>query len=435
MRKRFLCMALLLSFLMMVLSGCSLLSENGGSSGDSFSLNGIVDSLGLDKVADVVDSFLDKEEEAPPLDEAFYPYYASLSDEDKLVYYEILQGLEAGLDCIQLSHKVSQDRVSEIAQFICYDQPQLFWFDGSMAYTYDQTTNKVLEINPSYNDLADDLEGNKAKVEEAANAVLKKIADKKKPEAEKYCHDYLAKKTKYQAGKYDQTIYSALVQKKTVCAGYTRAMQYLMIQRGIPCYYCSGTSYDSETESWELHSWNIIKLKGGYYNLDLTWDDSRGEKDKYPSAILYHYYNVTDKKLSKDHKRDEICELLPECDATERSYKNYYGHSWISDLDEQLSLDSSKPITSMEKYYKLCRHIFEKNGKGSYTIAYAVKGTKIMKQIAAVDKEAWEENVISEVKEVLGLSSLRYSFNLKYWELGNQSGCYYVEQDISLEDY
>ena len=68
----------------------------------------------------------------------------------------------------------------------------------------------------------------------------------------------------------------AIVNKKTVCAGYAKAFQLLLTKLNIPCYYIVGFAK-------EAHAWNIVKLDG-YYNVDLTWDDAKEQ---------YKYFNKT----------------------------------------------------------------------------------------------------------------------------------------------
>ena len=60
-------------------------------------------------------------------------------------------------------------------------------------------------------------------------------------EKEKFVHDKLTERVSYDSGaEMNQSAYSALVNGRTVCAGYARAFQYLLRQLGIPCYYCTG---------------------------------------------------------------------------------------------------------------------------------------------------------------------------------------------------
>jgi transglutaminase/protease-like cytokinesis protein 3 len=98
----------------------------------------------------------------------------------------------------------------------------------------------------------------------------------------------------------NQSVYSALVNGETVCAGYARAMQYLMQRLGIPCYYCTGYAGQN-------HAWNIVRLDDGYYNVDVTWDDTPGGE--------YDYFNRTDAEYAGTHVRQSLSVNLPVCEA------------------------------------------------------------------------------------------------------------------------
>ena len=84
-------------------------------------------------------------------------------------------------------------------------------------------------------------------------------------------HDYLTNTIQYVSGSlYNQSAYSAIVNGKTVCAGYAHAFQYCMQKLGIPAAYIVGYA------KGEAHAWNILCLDGEYYGMDVTWDDPIG---------------------------------------------------------------------------------------------------------------------------------------------------------------
>ena len=65
----------------------------------------------------------------------------------------------------------------------------------------------------------------------------------------------------------------------------------------IPTYYVLGFAKED-------HAWNIIKLGDGYYNIDLTWDDT---------GIRYSHFNLPDLDMEKTHSRVGISKYLPYC--------------------------------------------------------------------------------------------------------------------------
>ena len=155
----------------------------------------------------------------------------------------------------------------------------------------------------------DDLEAAKAEF----NSKLQKIVEGAKAKGdpysmELYVHDQLAKETTYDSNNpMNQTAYSALVEGKSVCAGYSKAFQLVMHELGIPCYYITGKIEGSN------HAWNIVRINGDFYNVDVLWDDNL--------VLTHKYFNVTDERIYADHERDEIAKSLPSCDATEFKYR------------------------------------------------------------------------------------------------------------------
>lgn len=88
--------------------------------------------------------------------------------------------------------------------------------------------------------------------------------------------------------------YGALVEKKAVCEGYSRAFQLLCNGVGIDTINVIGNSQG------ELHMWNAVKLDGDYYYVDVTWDDN---DDK---LFCYDYFNISEEQLRKDHEFSRI---------------------------------------------------------------------------------------------------------------------------------
>ena len=135
----------------------------------------------------------------------------------------------------------------------------------------------------------------------------------------KYVHDYICLSTEYdheaykahQTGGKLQTAYSAIVEYKTVCAGYARAFAYYMQQLRIPCVVISSSD----------HAWNFLEVDGDYYQLDVTWDDGY----KMPP-----YFNLPHSEMQKieSHELEEAPKLIIQShpSKSERmTYQNYFG--------------------------------------------------------------------------------------------------------------
>lgn len=77
----------------------------------------------------------------------------------------------------------------------------------------------------------------------------------------------------------DFTPYGVFVSGRAVCDGYARATKILADYCNLECYYVSGYCNSSSGTSGG-HAWNLVKIDGQYYQLDVTWNDC-GQSDDY----------------------------------------------------------------------------------------------------------------------------------------------------------
>ena len=108
--------------------------------------------------------------------------------------------------------------------------------------------------------------------------------------------------------------YGTLYQKKAICSGYTSTFQIFMDLLGIECITIHGTY----TLTGEEHAWNMVRIDGEWYCVDVTWDDPLGSRVS--TASKHEYFNVTTSYMkSTRHQWDES--TTPVADAG----KLYYG--------------------------------------------------------------------------------------------------------------
>ena len=174
-------------------------------------------------------------------------------------------------------------------------------------------------------------------------------------EKEVYVHNALLDRIEYDLqAPLNQSAYSAMVNGRTVCAGYARSFQYLMTQMGVPCYYCTGYA-------GENHAWNIIRLDGEFYNVDATWDDT--------TPNTYDYFNKTDNEFAPNHRREELSVYLPSCGGTKYSNLETARAEEVDDRRglEEAGFSEDDVLYNMEDYYEDCyRQILEQNGSAQF---------------------------------------------------------------------
>lgn len=240
-----------------------------------------------------------------------YPYYQMLSENQQSVYRQIYANAQNLTEKFAPEKTVSASDVKIAFEAVIGDHPEMFWLETGYSSKY-LANGQCVEIDLKYNSTADDLESAKQRFDAAAqNLITGSASLDSNYEKEKYVHDALASAVTYDlTADMNQSAYSALVNGKSVCAGYARAYQYLLQQLGIPCYYCTGYSGGD-------HAWNIVKLEDGYYNVDVTWDDA--------AAIRYDYFNKTDADFASTHVRQNLSVYLPACNGTAYRQENTTG--------------------------------------------------------------------------------------------------------------
>ena len=97
------------------------------------------------------------------------------------------------------------------------------------------------------------------------------------------------------------------------CLGYSSTFQLLMDLSGVECITVVGAAFGSR----EDHAWNMVKLDGEWYCVDVTWDDPTGAAR---NGRHHRYFNVTSAYLREtDHQWDY--RNVPEATAAAYAWK------------------------------------------------------------------------------------------------------------------
>lgn len=194
--------------------------------------------------------------------------------------------------------EVSVSEVGALIRTVVQENPSILYYKSAKVWSSGQ-------IEFFYYVPTETMKKNRLALEKKVDELLHTIIKPHFTEFEKVkaIHDYLVLHTAYDlVNQQNNTIpadsytaYGALVKGVAVCDGYTKAAQLLLDRLGIENHYVVGTIQEG------LHSWNIVKLNGQYYFMDVTWDDPAPNKEGH---IRYNYFLVTSEQLKKDHTWD-----------------------------------------------------------------------------------------------------------------------------------
>lgn len=228
----------------------------------------------------------------------------------------------------------------------------------SVTYFYNQ--NEVAQIQP--------------KIQKTTNAILKRVQGTTAYEKVLSLHDVLAENILYDDNAADDidkyylksnTILGVLFFKTAICEGISKTFKLLLNMLDVKCLIVIGDTNENADKNVK-HAWNIVKIEGEPYHIDLTWDVNRS----FPNAISHAYFCLSDENAMKTHRW--IVKEVPIC-VGERNYYKENGLIAQNDFDTcriidnacsqgRLSVEIQTDITkSINEYADLCLHTIKQH--------------------------------------------------------------------------
>ena len=251
-------------------------------------------------------------------------YFSNLEITEQNLYVEILYALENYADDMKVS-TTDTAMIDKIFQCVLMDHPEIFYTDGYsfVKYTLGEEVQKIT-FKGTYTYSQEEKKEKEAQIEEAVFKILAGIeADATDYEKVKYVYETIIHQTEYDLESEDnQNICSVFLNRRSVCQGYAKAVQYLLTKLNIPAVLVIGT-----VETGEGHAWNLVKINNQYYYLDATWGDASymvhmnetEQEPQYVPAINYDYFCITTEEILRTHNVGDLMPL-PVCDSMEANY-------------------------------------------------------------------------------------------------------------------
>ena len=164
---------------------------------------------------------------------------------------------------------------------LLHDNPEYFWVGGEIKNAHSSGGNMYdFTITYAYTD-PDVIAEKKAALDSATADILLQIDDEMTDfEKVMTVHDYMVLNYSYGTSDVMHTIF-IMTEKTGVCMGYALAFNHLMNVLGIDCTYVASNEMN--------HAWNLVKLDGQWYHIDLTYDDpTRNYQNMF--AYIRHEY-------------------------------------------------------------------------------------------------------------------------------------------------
>ena len=261
---------------------------------------------------------------------------------DRWLLMQVRTGLaEAAYDISDTSMRSSSQLLGTIKKLL-YEHPELNYVKSyALVSTPGNASRYMVRLTYAYSD---------AETKNVINQSLKFaddfIYDNLRPgmsaiDKEIAVNDFIVRNTAYHTGPelpayvyYENGVF---FNKTAVCQGYASAAKLLLNKAGIYVIGIYGTG------SGQPHAWNLIKLYGEYYHLDVTWNDPVPDGE---NEVRYDYFNITQNEILKTHSIEDSS-LYPVAGGTRYNYFAYTNNLFSSN-ETVLSFIKAK-ITNGEK--------------------------------------------------------------------------------------
>lgn len=242
---------------------------------------------------------IEKANAALKKDTCYLYHYKRLSKADKKVYALIYHGLKKQ-DQIILTQEEKTKKVDTILQAVVDDHPELY--DYSTGYA-SMTSDDKVKVVVAYNDNREIRKERNEQLQATLREVKTQVNDTMSDfDKVKLVYDFVIMRNEYvDNAKNNQNIISALVDKQTVCAGYAKAVQYLLNHLGVEATYITGEILQPEEGEIAAHAWNLVKIDNQYYYLDPTWGDFVSEESNH---TCYSYFMMSKQEVERLYKCD-----------------------------------------------------------------------------------------------------------------------------------
>ena len=263
------------------------------------------------------------------------PYSYDFIDEKKAYIYDaLLTAIDQKKTSVKFSTvmNLTSEDYCAVYQQIYNDECSMFYLDTKMQYAVNSVTRAVASANIFYRYSDSEIENMQKVIDAEADRVIAMITpDMSEYDVVKLFYDYLAENVDYDENTENcRDIYGVFADKKAICGGYAKAMEYLCSKVGIDAITITGDA------DGVPHMWNMVKLGGEWYHIDPTYAVTESRVGQY---VRYDYFCVTDDLISRSRTVYEQDYQYP---AAVSDTCNYYvknglvADSW-SDLKKMLT--------------------------------------------------------------------------------------------------
>lgn len=224
---------------------------------------------------------------------------------------------------VEFEKPINDDDLTTLMFLLNYDCPELIQLNGDFYPEYIDTTRMLVgSVGLSLNINEDEYRKQMSRLDKYFTELKQDTAGMSELEIEKYVYDAIFSSCIYnEYDKFSGSAYGVLIGNCGRCEGYSKAFLWCMRELGIECMSVSGSQNWDSNARYSEHSWNIVRIDGHFYHLDITVDNVQLDNRK-SNPANYGFFNVTDDDVSDNRViRNVYTDLgIPVCDCEDLNY-------------------------------------------------------------------------------------------------------------------
>ena len=222
--------------------------------------------------------------------------YNQLNETQKIMYARLYESARNNSGAINVTDLgLSESSLNVAFWAFDYDNPQFLTLGSGYSYSYNSATRELVDVTIEYGRSAGEVPT--SQFESTARSVINDALQMGSDyERLKYIHDWIVNNTSYTytGPEYINEADGPVVYGSALCEGYSKAFMYMAQSMGYECICVSGYSNGD-------HMWNMVKVGGTWYHVDVTWDDPISSSGP---VLRYNYFLVSDSTIGRDHTVD-----------------------------------------------------------------------------------------------------------------------------------
>lgn len=188
-------------------------------------------------------------------------------------------------ESLEITTDISVEELVDLYETVINSEPELYYVESDVKISAD---GEKCIIYPQYEEEISlfSFDSGKEFQEEVERILATVTDDMTDIEKAMAVHDYMARFYEYDYTLQKSDIKDIFLEKQGVCQAYSDAYTYIMQKKlGIDCYTLSSPAL--------YHAWNVIKIDGEWYHVDITWDDPKFNGKDYFGATRHANFLVS----------------------------------------------------------------------------------------------------------------------------------------------